>query len=60
MINPKKWIPAHVLAARLKVSRQVVHNWIKRGKIKTKKIPEWGMTLVDASATPQTAPGNIV
>lgn len=52
MIDQKKWLPAHVLAARLKVSRQVVHNWVKRGKVKTKEVPEWQMTLVDAQATP--------
>jgi predicted site-specific integrase-resolvase len=53
MIDPRKWLPANVLSARLKVSRQVVHNWIKRGKVKTKEVPEWDMTLVDAAVTPK-------
>ena len=41
------WVTKAVLANHLGVERQVVHNWAKRGLIKTKFSDEIGMTLVE-------------
>jgi len=48
-IDTDKWTTQQALAKKLKQSRQVVQNWVQRGKIKTKYIPEWNNTLVDAN-----------
>lgn len=53
IIDTKKWIPPTMLADRLKVSKQVVNNWIARGKLKVLEVPEWGMRFVDAAFTPK-------
>jgi hypothetical protein len=52
-LDTTKWIPAHVLAAKLNVTRQVVHNWIKRKKLITIYVDDWEMELVDATFTPK-------
>ncbi len=48
-IDTKKWIPPSALAKKLKVGKQVVNNWIIRGKIKVLDVPEWDIRLVDAA-----------
>lgn len=46
-INLTGWITQQQLANELGVKVQAVNNWIRRGKINSKHIPELGITLVD-------------
>lgn len=41
------WVTQKALASELNVTVQCVHNWIKRGKIKSMKITGSRLTLVD-------------
>lgn len=51
-IDTEKWIPPTMLADRLKVGKQVVNNWIARGKLKVLNVPDWDMRMVDANFRP--------
>ena len=46
-IDSKIWVTQQSLANELGASVQRVHNWIGRGKIETKFIPELNITLVN-------------
>lgn len=41
------WITQQQLATELNTTVQRVHNWVQRGKIEIKKIPELNITLVN-------------
>ena len=49
-INTDTWVTQQMLAVELKTSVQRVHNWIKRGKITSKFVPELNITLVDKTS----------
>jgi len=47
------WVTVGVLAKELNLkSTMVVTNWVARGSIKSKKHPEYGITLVDKTTAP--------
>jgi predicted site-specific integrase-resolvase len=50
----KGYITQKALADRLGVSVQVVHNWVQRGKIKTKYLDDIKITLVQDTQTKPT------
>ena len=45
-IDPAIWIPQHIYAKKLKVSNQVIHNWVKREQIEYWYIKDWDLRLV--------------
>ncbi len=49
-IDNSKWITQQALADDLGISIQRVHNWIKRGNVEAKVIPELRITLVNRNS----------
>jgi antitoxin component of RelBE/YafQ-DinJ toxin-antitoxin module len=48
-IDGDTWITQQALADKLGCTIQKVHNWVQRGNIQTKHIPEFNITLVNES-----------
>jgi predicted site-specific integrase-resolvase len=46
-IDTEVWITQLALANELRVSIQVVHNWVRRGKLETVKLPGSRIRLVN-------------
>jgi len=51
-IDVSKWITQQALASELGVTVQCIHNWIKRNKIESMKIPGSRLVLVDKTTAP--------
>jgi len=55
-IDTTKWITQQALANELGVTVQCVHNWIKRDKIESMKIPGSRLVLVNKDTHPTPKP----
>ena len=51
-IDVSRWITQQALASELGVTVQCIHNWIKRNKIESMKIPGSRLVLVDRTTAP--------
>lgn len=51
-IDTTKWITQQALASERGVTVQCVHNWIKRHKIESMKIPGSRLVLVNRETAP--------
>lgn len=51
-IDTTKWITQQALASERGVTVQCVHNWIKRNKIESMKIPGSRLVLVNRETAP--------
>lgn len=49
-IDHSRWVTQQSLASELEVTVQCIHNWIKRGKIDSKKIGDSRLVLVDKTS----------
>ena len=51
-IDTLKWVTQQSLASELGVTVQCIHNWIKRNKIESMKIPGSRLVLVNKTTAP--------
>lgn len=49
-LDSKKWLTQTQYAKKVKVKKQVVNNWIRRGKLEVRHIPDWDLTLIRKDA----------